>query len=64
MFYKNLIQFCCSTHPNKGSTIINNSTVLPTVTIRIVDYETKLPVKDTEIGQELQLIIEIKPANG
>lgn len=52
-----------STLPNKGSTLLNtssNETVAPVVEMRIVDLRTQEEVTDTQIGQELQLVIELK----
>lgn len=49
--------------PNKGSTLIttiSNETVAPVVEMRVVDLRTQEETTDTQIGQELQLIIELK----
>lgn len=50
--------------PNKGSTVVNSSSLAPVVQMRVIDYLTQKEAMDTQIGQELQMIIEIKPANG
>lgn len=41
-----------------------NQTGIPTVEMRVVDANTQNEVSDTEIGQELQLIIDVKPPHG
>ncbi|KAH1009360.1 hypothetical protein HUJ04_001723 [Dendroctonus ponderosae] len=49
--------------PNKGSTLIttiSNETVAPVVEMRVVDLRSQDETTDTQIGQELQLIIELK----
>ncbi|XP_060528919.1 uncharacterized protein LOC132703587 isoform X2 [Cylas formicarius] len=49
--------------PNKGSTLLNtssNETVSPVVEMKVVDLSTQQETTDTQIGQELQLQIELK----
>ncbi|KAK4875890.1 hypothetical protein RN001_012312 [Aquatica leii] len=58
------INFANLTYPNKGTTIVNSSTVHPTVEMRIIDFYSEKEVSDTQIGQELQLVIEVQPADG
>ncbi|XP_019870370.2 uncharacterized protein LOC109598907 [Aethina tumida] len=56
-----------SSIPNKGSVIVNtatNTTSNPTVEMRVLDLHTHEEVSDTQIGQELQLIIEAKISDG
>ncbi|XP_066149792.1 uncharacterized protein [Euwallacea fornicatus] len=53
--------------PNKGSPLINttsNATVAPVVEMKVVDLKTQDETSDTQIGQELQLIIELKETAG
>lgn len=47
--------------PSIGTTHVHSNSDLPEVEMRIVDYNTQREVSSTEIGQELQLIIEMKP---
>ncbi|KAJ8986008.1 hypothetical protein NQ317_013892 [Molorchus minor] len=52
--------------PNKGSMLVNNSlnkTHQPVVEMRVLDLQTQEEVSETQIGQELQLIIELKSKN-
>ncbi|KAF5306123.1 hypothetical protein FQR65_LT07399 [Abscondita terminalis] len=58
------INFTNTSYPNKGTTVVNSSSVHPTVEMRIVDFYTGKEVSDTQIGQELQLIIEVTPPGG
>lgn len=53
-----------SSRPNIGSTIVNSSNVAPVIEMRVVDYQTQTEAIDTQIGQELQMIVEIKPPDG
>ncbi|KAL1498109.1 hypothetical protein ABEB36_008963 [Hypothenemus hampei] len=49
--------------PNKGGTLINSSknhTFAPMVEMKIVDLKSKNEITDSQIGQELQLVIELK----
>lgn len=50
-------------YPNIGSPLLNtttNATVPPVVEMRIVDAKTQQETSDSQIGQNLQLIIELK----
>ncbi|PSN45520.1 hypothetical protein C0J52_13172 [Blattella germanica] len=48
-----------------GTTVLNNSSVPPTVRIRIIDYSTGNPdAKEAELGQELEFRIDVEPDNG
>jgi hypothetical protein len=51
--------------PSHSSPLLNStgSAAGPTVDMRILDLNTQQEVSSTQIGQELQLIIEMKPAN-
>ncbi|XP_076265631.1 uncharacterized protein LOC143199593 isoform X2 [Rhynchophorus ferrugineus] len=52
-----------SSLPNKGSTLLNtitNETVAPMVVMKIIDIKSQEEAIDTQIGQELQLVIELK----
>ncbi|CAH0556103.1 unnamed protein product [Brassicogethes aeneus] len=52
-----------SSLPSKGSVIVNsvtNGTTNPTVEMRVVDLNSHKEVSDTQIGQELQLVIEAR----
>lgn len=60
----NCIYVFFRSYPNRGTTIVDSTTIQPTVEMRIVDFYTQKEVSDTQIGQELQLTIEIKPADG
>ena len=48
---------------SSGSNLVNTSSQLPTVQMKIVDITTRDEVSDTQIGDELQLLIEMNPAN-
>nr|CAI5868275.1 unnamed protein product [Callosobruchus analis] len=51
------------TYPNKGSSLVaptTNITKFPVVQMRIIDLNKHEEVSDTQIGQELQMIIELK----
>ncbi|KAJ3626559.1 hypothetical protein MTP99_017046 [Tenebrio molitor] len=54
-----------TTSPSHSSPLLNStgSAAGPTVDMRILDLNTQQEVSSTQIGQELQLIIEMKPAN-
>ncbi|XP_030768122.1 uncharacterized protein LOC115891723 [Sitophilus oryzae] len=52
-----------SSLPNKGSTLLNtasNETVAPVVEMKVVDLRSQEETIDSQIGQELQMIIELK----
>lgn len=62
---KALLQlFVTRTEPKHSTTVVNSSASAPTVEMRVVDALTQLEAVDTQIGQELQMIIEVKPADG
>ncbi|KAK9737878.1 Zona pellucida-like domain [Popillia japonica] len=48
--------------PNNGSTLVN-STDVPRVIMRILDFYTHEEVSETQIGQELELVIEVNSQN-
>ncbi|RZC38532.1 uncharacterized protein BDFB_011024, partial [Asbolus verrucosus] len=52
--------------PNQGSALINstNTAATPVVEMRVLDFNSQSEVSSTQIGQELQLVIEIRPADG
>ncbi|KAF5298149.1 hypothetical protein FQA39_LY02573 [Lamprigera yunnana] len=58
------VNFANLSYPSKSTTIVNATTIHPTVEMRIVDFYTGNEVSDTQIGQELQLIIEVRPSDG
>ncbi|XP_030758792.1 uncharacterized protein LOC115884372 [Sitophilus oryzae] len=52
-----------SSLPNKGSTLLNtasNETVAPVVEMKVVDLRSQEETIDSQIGQELQMIIELE----
>lgn len=53
-----------SSRPSIGSTVVNSSSIAPIIEMRVVDYQSQSEASDTQIGQELQMVIEIKPADG
>ncbi|KAJ8918619.1 hypothetical protein NQ315_013125 [Exocentrus adspersus] len=55
-----------SSTPNQGSMLLNNSsynTKSPYVEMRVVDLNTHEEISDSQIGQELELIIELNSKN-
>ncbi|XP_017780788.1 PREDICTED: uncharacterized protein LOC108565714 [Nicrophorus vespilloides] len=50
-------------HTGLGTSLINSSVSLPTVDMRIVDLSTNGDISETEIGDDLKLIIEMHPRN-
>ncbi|XP_018568648.1 uncharacterized protein LOC108908940 isoform X2 [Anoplophora glabripennis] len=55
-----------SSSPNHGSMLLNNSTFStrsPEVEMRVLDLNTHEEVSDSQIGQELELVIEFKSKN-
>ncbi|CAH1998224.1 unnamed protein product [Acanthoscelides obtectus] len=52
-----------ATYPSKGSSLVaptTNVTKFPVVQMKIIDLNKREEVSDTQIGQELQMIIELK----
>ncbi|XP_044739441.1 uncharacterized protein LOC123300849 [Chrysoperla carnea] len=53
-----------SSFPDQGEIIIANSTIKPVIRIMIVDPITNMDVNEVQIGQEIQLRVQIEPADG
>ncbi|KRT86548.1 hypothetical protein AMK59_1431, partial [Oryctes borbonicus] len=49
--------------PNNGATIVNSTTDTPMVIMKILDFYTHEEVSETQIGQELELVIEVNAQN-
>ncbi|KAK5645478.1 hypothetical protein RI129_006778 [Pyrocoelia pectoralis] len=58
------VNFANSSYLNQGTSIINTTTIQPTVEMRVIDFYTKKEVGATQVGQELQLVIELQPPDG
>lgn len=49
--------------PSQGSIVINSSIAAPAVTLSLLDTDLNI-AQDAQLGQRLELRIEITPGNG